>query len=102
MRNGPAAMAIDASAPGFNFLKGSPWNQPCGNNVNHAVLLVGWDERYWIIKNSWGSGWGIDGYLYLPRKRHTCGIERMFGMPIVKKGSVTPTVESAGISSWFF
>ena len=32
--------------------------------ANHAVVLVGWDdsEGCWIIKNSWGSGWGEDGY----------------------------------------
>ncbi|MEA1966275.1 MAG: C1 family peptidase, partial [Euryarchaeota archaeon] len=32
--------------------------------ANHAVILVGWDdsEGCWIIKNSWGSGWGEDGY----------------------------------------
>ncbi len=36
-------------------------------DVNHAVLLVGWDDELgaWIIKNSWGSGWGDRGYAYV-------------------------------------
>lgn len=39
-------------------------------DYNHAVLVVGWDDNYagtgaWIIKNSWGEGWGEDGYAYL-------------------------------------
>jgi C1A family cysteine protease len=34
-------------------------------NVNHAILLVGWDdaEGVWILRNSWGPGWGEDGYM---------------------------------------
>lgn len=39
--------------------------------INHCILLVGWDdtacsgEGAWICKNSWGTGWGIDGYFYI-------------------------------------
>ena len=49
------------------------------NGINHAVTLVGWDDNYpasnflnppsgggaWIIKNSWGTDWGDEGYFYL-------------------------------------
>jgi len=41
--------------------------------TNHAVLIVGWDDDFihaggtggWIVKNSWGSGWGDGGYFYI-------------------------------------
>jgi C1A family cysteine protease len=37
--------------------------------MNHAVLLVGYDRRSWIIKNSWGSKFGDNGYIYVSRNR---------------------------------
>jgi len=37
------------------------------NNINHAVVLVGWDDvaGYWIVRNSWGTGYGDQGYFYI-------------------------------------
>ncbi len=40
----------------------------CGQNiVNHAVILVGWNDsdQTWILRNSWGTGWGESGYMYI-------------------------------------
>ncbi|KAH3767386.1 cysteine proteinase 15A [Pelomyxa schiedti] len=54
--------------------------------LDHAVLLVGWgidkdplflsDDPYWIVKNSWGSTWGEDGYLRMARGNGCCGINQ--------------------------
>lgn len=42
----------------------------CGagtQSPNHGIVLVGWDDAKgaWILKNSWGSGWGEKGYMYI-------------------------------------
>ena len=82
MRIGPAAVGIDISSRWFDDLRG-PFLESCGTRLNHAVLLVGWDEKYWIIKNSFGPSWGIAGYLHLPREPNKCGIQKFFGVPFV-------------------
>ncbi|CAH8481752.1 unnamed protein product [Schistosoma turkestanicum] len=47
--------------------------------LDHAVLLVGYgvseeNEPFWIVKNSWGSEWGENGYFRMYRGDGTCGI----------------------------
>ena len=43
--------------------------------VDHAVLLVGYTESYWIVKNQWGTSWGLSGYIHVTRDRnYNCAI----------------------------
>ncbi|XP_039610676.1 procathepsin L-like [Polypterus senegalus] len=78
---GPITVTLDASNPSFQFYSSGIYNDPnCDEEqLNHAVLLVGYgtegNQDYWIIKNSWGSSWGENGYMKLARnKDNACGI----------------------------
>ncbi|XP_014624184.2 ervatamin-B [Glycine max] len=70
--------------------------QQCSSSskyTNHCVLIVGYDssngEDYWIVKNSWGTKWGINGYIWI--KRNTglpygvCGMNAWAYNPTIRK-----------------
>ena len=49
----------------FEAYSGGVFNANTASSINHAVVLVGWDDTNgcWIMKNSWGTGWGESGYM---------------------------------------
>jgi hypothetical protein len=69
----PISIALDASG-GFQSYKSGVFNGPCGTQLNHAVLAVGYNAQSWIVKNSWGTGWGSGGYIYMARGKILCGL----------------------------
>ncbi len=72
---GPIPVGIDSTNWHFEMYRGGILKETqCGKDIDHAVLLVGFTPKYWIIKNSWGSRWGHKGYLHLERGKNACGI----------------------------
>ncbi|XP_026374631.2 procathepsin L-like [Ursus arctos] len=91
---GPVSAAVDSSPHSFQFYKKGIYYDPnCrSKRLNHGILVVGYgfegeeseNKKYWIIKNSWGTNWGMEGYMLLAKDRDNhCGIATMASFPVV-------------------
>jgi len=84
----PISVAIQADAKSFLMYKGGIFDDSrCGSALDHAVYLVGYGTDpdgtpYWKVKNSWGEGWGENGYIRMLRGVNMCGIAQMATYPI--------------------
>ncbi|KAJ4702022.1 Cysteine Protease [Melia azedarach] len=86
----PVSASICGSSRAFQFYHFGIITGPCSTYLDHAVLIVGyassreWD--YWIVKNSWGIGWGMGGYVCIQRNtgkpEGLCGINQRVSYPI--------------------
>jgi KDEL-tailed cysteine endopeptidase len=80
----PVAVAIEADTRYFQSYSGGIVDSAsCGTQLDHGVLIVGYGEesgeKYWLLKNSWGTSWGEQGYFRILRTDSTndqgiCGV----------------------------
>ncbi|XP_046357905.2 digestive cysteine proteinase 1-like [Haliotis rufescens] len=79
---GPVSVSIDASHKSLSFYANGVYYEPaCGSDpdsLDHSVLAVGYgvmnNQAYWLIKNSWSTYWGNDGYVLMAQKDNNCGV----------------------------
>lgn len=75
----PVSVAIEVQQDFMSYKSGVYKNDHCGTGLNHGVLAVGYNSEgngYFIVKNSWGAGWGNKGYIWMAygKGKGTCGI----------------------------
>ena len=82
LQYGPLATTV-CVGPSFSAYRGGVFSTDEKNSclpglVNHAVDMVGWDDTQgahgvWIVRNSWGTGWGDQGYMLIDRSVSNIG-----------------------------
>jgi len=91
---GPVSVGIDASHRSFQlYSEGVYYEKECSTErLDHGVLAVGYGTEtaeaehgdYWLVKNSWGKTWGMEGYIHMSRGRNNnCGIASQASYPVV-------------------
>lgn len=91
---GPVSVAFQVVDDFRLYKRGIYSSEKCQkgpDDVNHAVLIVGYGQApetgkpYWIVKNSWGSQWGEEGYFRIERGKNMCGIATCASYPLLIK-----------------
>merc|ERR1711937_1130182 len=77
----PISVAIQADQSVFQQYTGGVITSGCGSQLDHGVLATGYDGNTITVKNSWGSSWGVNGYVKMDASQ--CGITTSASFPKV-------------------
>jgi len=71
---GPVTASVRVT-PGFKSYVSGVFDESDSGETNHAIVLVGWDDvrGAWLLRNSWGTDWGEDGYMWIKYGSNSVG-----------------------------
>ncbi|KAL6841022.1 hypothetical protein ACP4OV_028991 [Aristida adscensionis] len=81
--NQPVSVAVDGGDMTFQFYSGGVMTGSCGTDLDHGIAAIGYGTasdgtKYWLMKNSWGTTWGENGFLRMEKdiadKKGMCGL----------------------------
>lgn len=90
----PVSIAVEADQAVWQFYSGGVVDRNCGDTLDHAVLNVGWTTingvNTWIVKNSWGVDWGVNGYIFITQAQNS-SVNTGFGVCGILRCGTVPT-----------
>jgi len=91
----PVSIGLEASSMTVQLFQSGVITEGCGTQLDHGVLIVGYDttskgQGYWIVKNSWGPSWGLNGYMHIAMGSQNdgagvCGINMLASYPTLEE-----------------
>ena len=89
LQKGPLSVGIDGGTNEFQSYKSGIFSAKCSND-NHTVILVGYgveaSKQYWLVRNSWGTTWGMNGYIKVavnPSNSNSCYVDNEGVLPLI-------------------
>jgi len=98
--HGPISAAVCVNLA-FQLYSGGVFSPATScSSINHAIVLVGWDDSKgaWLLRNSWGPDWGEDGYMWIGYGKNYVGYSAVY---VVYNGTtpVTPPAAPSGLTA---
>ncbi|KFK22654.1 hypothetical protein AALP_AAs45238U000100 [Arabis alpina] len=97
----PVSVGVDKSSQEFMLYQSGIFNGPCGTNLDHALVIVGYGNEngqdYWIVRNSWGTKWGEAGYAKIARNHQISTGKKVVLLPVLNKMARGPRTQAVGV-----